>query len=107
MEPKAESKAARDGAVRLLRAKGPIAAQLEDCTQLLHRLSASLEACLPVSEKLYTSADDSLMKLILWGNEVGANSRALDHALRRSRQLNETTLENLSDLYIAVEKGQS
>ena len=91
-------KAHRDQEYRELRAKAPIAARFEDCLQLLGRLSATLTASLPESEQIALLAEDCETKFKIWGHDAGANSRALDHALRDSSRLGEATVQLLDDL---------
>jgi hypothetical protein len=100
-------KALRDQECKELRAKAPIAAQFEDCSQLLSRLCATLTSSLPTSEQISLLAEDCETKLKIWGHDAGADSRALDHALRDSLRLRETTAQLLEELREILIHGMS
>lgn len=108
----------------LLRAKAPIAAHFEDCTQAFQQLCAALKSCriAPSTgqrfddlvreksedlrlEEIYTATDDCMAKLDIWDLEVGASTRALDHTLRRSSQLSQTVVSHLDELKAILEQG--
>lgn len=118
---------------KTLRAKAPIAAQYEDCMQSFDRLRASLRARLPdhdtrslsgkddfesglpvagvrdqssATRHLFVLAENCVTDFIIWGNEAGAVSRALDHALRRSNKLSTTVLQHLEALHGILFKGK-
>ena len=118
MEVRRDSKAQQRSREALaVRAKAPIAAHLEDCLQAFARLSAVLRSNLNqeeenknlnglVSDGFYKIVDDCSGRLVSWGRESGASSKELDHSLRFSSRLKDTTLEFLKDLNYILEKGE-
>ncbi|KAK3318119.1 hypothetical protein B0H66DRAFT_516243 [Apodospora peruviana] len=105
MEARRDSKAQRSQQNLALKAKAPIAANLEDCLQSFARLCAILTSTGAEFDGLAKLADDCLARLASWGHESGTSSKALDHALRFSTELRETTLDWLTDLRGILEKA--
>lgn len=102
------------------RTRAPVAAQFEDCTQAFVRLSDSLTAD---SDNFHPALDDPTTKngteatplheraqhfrrtFSAWGNDSGASSRTLDHALKESPSLMRQTMYLLEDLYSTLERS--
>ena len=101
------SKAVRTKEAQQFRAKGPLAAQFEDCVQALKRLFAALSANASISEQIpiYTRTERCMSRLISWGHDSGASSRVLDHNLRRSSKPRNLTLRLLKELHENVHHG--
>ncbi|KAK0663014.1 hypothetical protein QBC41DRAFT_259930 [Cercophora samala] len=81
-----------------VRAKAPLAAQFEDCTQALRQLQTAIDAD-PSLDNLRDIADRCLDQLKAWGLNTGATSRRLDHSLRRAKDLQSNTLMLLKELH--------
>ena len=100
----------------------PISALYEDCLQYFQQLCNIAEASQVEKERAANVAqecaekelikqagkiararhfiiDDCFSKFRDWGSNTGASSRSLDHALRKSSQLQGTTKELLEDLF--------
>lgn len=107
MEGRRDSKAQRSQEKLALLVKAPIAVTLEDCLQSFGRLCAVLRTNKPAPDGLAKVADDNFTRLASWGQESGASTNILDHALRFSSELKEQTLELLKDLCLVLEEGQS
>ncbi|KAI1845649.1 hypothetical protein JX266_008260 [Neoarthrinium moseri] len=97
-------KAQRLKEARGLRAKAPVAAHFEDCVQAFQRLSDSIQVNQSNSE-LHQIAEDSAIRLKLWGEGSQASSRSLDYALRNSSILKRQTLRLLKDLHSTLEEA--
>ncbi|KAK4201003.1 hypothetical protein QBC40DRAFT_264559 [Triangularia verruculosa] len=83
-----------------VRAKAPLAAHFEDCTQALQQLHSAINAN-PSVANLRDLAERCLSKLTSWGHDTGASSRRLDHALRWTKGPQQSTqllLEGLHSL---------
>ncbi|KAK0701724.1 hypothetical protein B0T26DRAFT_660161 [Lasiosphaeria miniovina] len=98
-----------------VRAKAPLAAQFEDCTQAIRQLHTALNAELWASKEevsleqqeaeakkkaLRTLVDRCLARLIAWGHDTGAVSRLLDHSLRRASKPRSSALTLLKEFSI-------
>ncbi|KAH8881119.1 hypothetical protein GQ53DRAFT_599373, partial [Thozetella sp. PMI_491] len=81
-----------------LRARAPVAANLEDCIQAFAKLCSALDANRSAAADAYITADNCRSRLISWGHESGASSNSLDQALRWSVELRHATLDLLRDL---------
>ena len=99
------SKAVRTKEAQQFRAKGPLAAQFEDCVQAIKRLFAALSANTSISEQIYIRTERCMSRLISWGHDSGASSRVLDHHLRRSSKPRTLTLRLLKELHENVLHG--
>lgn len=82
---------------RLLRAKAPIAARFEDCFQAFQQLSDSLQVNESNTE-LHRISKEHELRFKIWGDDSGASSRALDHALRKCPVVKRQTLSLLKEL---------
>ena len=60
-----------------------------------------------VSRARYLIVDDCFSKFRDWGSNTGASSRSLDHALRKSSELQQTTKELLKDLFSTLSHSKS
>ena len=78
--------------------KAPIAALFEDCIQYFEQLCTIVESNPEAWESISLSITDCFSKFRDWGSTTKAPSRALDHALRKSSVLQETTRSFLEDL---------
>ena len=94
----------RDRVNRSLRAKAPVAATFEDCVQAFQQLSDSIYVN-GSNTQLYQTAKSGVLRFRLWGQDCGASSRALDHALRLSPTVRQQTLILLDDLLSIVTQG--
>jgi len=103
----ASTKAQRIQESRGLRAKAPIAAQFEDCSQASVRLADALQANRQGSDELRNLAQYCNDRLGFWGDDSGASSRVLDYALACSPTLMRQTHLLLADLHSTLEKGMS
>lgn len=101
----ADWKALRDQECNELRSKAPIAARFEDCSQLINRLCSTLSGSPAETEQVFLLAEECETKLKVWGHDTGANSRALDHALRSSSPLRTAILQHLTDLHEILQLG--
>lgn len=101
----------RDRRSSPVRASAPIAAQFEDCLQSYDQLYSVMQTNGSAWGTWYTTVDDDLGRLQLWGKSTGASSRSLDHsldhALRKASHLRETTLQLLTELYESLQSGMS
>ncbi|KAH7028080.1 uncharacterized protein B0I36DRAFT_146973 [Microdochium trichocladiopsis] len=91
---------------RGLRARAPIAAQFEDCSQAVQRLSGSLMV-LDSDSDVHRLARDCAIRLNVWGHGSGASSRALDYSLKECPGIRQHTLNLLNDLNQCVETATS
>jgi hypothetical protein len=95
----------------LVRASAPIAAQFEDCLQSYDQLCSAMRTNRLAWGTSYTTVDDDLSRLRLWGKNTGASSRtldrSLDHVLRKASNLRETTLQLLLELHESLQLGNS
>ena len=78
--------------------KLPIAAVFEDCIQYFEQLCTIVECNPEAWESIAFPITDCFTKFRDWGSATKAPSRALDHALRKSSQLQEATRGLLEDL---------
>ncbi|EFX01952.1 nb-arc and tpr domain containing protein [Grosmannia clavigera kw1407] len=106
---------------RGLRARAPVAAQFEDCFQAFVQLYDSLQAnscnfdstpSLPPENgadeiPLHERAEYCRRTFSAWGNDSGASSRALDHALKESPSLMQQTLYLLGELSTTLERTKA
>lgn len=88
-----------------MRAKAPLAAQFEDCAQVVKQAYAALHADASVEQQksLRVYIGRCLGRLITWGHETGASSRLLDHSLRRASKPRDNTLTLLKELHERVQ----
>jgi hypothetical protein len=89
------------------REASPIAASFSECVQLMDQLVSLAD-----SQKFpWTGASVSLdihaSKLRAWGNDTGAASRSLDHALRKASRLKQQVLLLLSSLKSDLQTGMA
>ncbi|KAK0613637.1 hypothetical protein B0T14DRAFT_526624 [Immersiella caudata] len=99
------TKAERVQQSHVLRAKAPIAARFEDCTQTSVQLTYGLQANRQGSDELLALAQRCTDRLGFWGDDSGASSRVLDYALACSPTLMRQTDALLVDLSSALEKA--
>jgi hypothetical protein len=92
---------------RGLRAKAPIAALFEDCSQATTQLTDALQANRQGSDELRSLAQHCNDRLGFWGDDSGASSRVLDYALACSPTLMSQVDRLLAELYSTLEKGSS
>lgn len=90
----------------MVRRSTPIAAGFEDCLQLFEQLVSAMEA----DSTTWKPAEvvplkDDFSKLKAWGNETGASSRSLDHALRKASKLQQQVSELLDELRENTQRG--
>lgn len=88
-----------------LRARAPIAAHFEDCSQAVQRLSESLLVH-ESNSNLHQLARDCAIRLHIWGFGSGASSRALDYSLKDCPGIRQHTLSLLEDLHESVDLGE-
>lgn len=87
---------------------GPIAALFEDCLQQFERLcAATMESQHIAGKTLYSMVDGCFSKLRMWGRDTGASDGSLDHALRKSSRLQQTTKDLLGDLLSTLRTSKS
>ncbi|KXJ88488.1 hypothetical protein Micbo1qcDRAFT_197288 [Microdochium bolleyi] len=91
---------------RGLRARAPIAAHYEDCSQAVQRLSESLLVHDSDSD-LHRLARDCAIRLHIWGHGSGASSRGLDYSLKDCPGVRQHTLSLLEDLHESVDLATS
>lgn len=84
-----------------LRARGPVAAEFEDCQQSFVQLSDALHLSRlrPLVEKCWRNFN-------VWDNDSGASSRNLDYILKSSPALRQQAISLLNDLKGTLEKGR-
>jgi hypothetical protein len=89
------------------RSNAPIAAQYEECSQILRQLHAAFLAkeFKDGEMDLRILTEQCLTRLISWGENSRASSRLLDHALRRSSRPRNDTLRLLKDLHEILQSG--
>jgi len=100
------TKAERIQQSHVLRAKAPIAARFEDCSQTSVQLTYALQANRQGSDELLALAQRCTDRLGFWGDDSGASSRVLDYALVCSPTLMRQTDALLVDLSSTLEKGR-
>jgi hypothetical protein len=88
-----------------VRKNSPIAAEFEECVQLFYQLCSSMEADGVMWSDTQIPLDDGFSKLRAWGNDTGACSWSLDHALRKSSRLQQQVLDVLKDLRDELQKA--
>lgn len=77
----------------------PIAALFKDCLQRFERLHAATVESLQIGGKsLHSMVDGCFSEFRMWGIDTGAPDGSLDHALRKSSRLQQTTKDLLGDL---------
>lgn len=77
----------------------PIAALFKDCLQQFERLcAATVESQQIGGKSLNSMIDGCFSKFRMWGRDTGAPDGLLDHALRKSSRLQQTTKDILGDL---------
>jgi hypothetical protein len=81
----------------------PVAAKFEDCQQCFDRLCVALKDHPSLFD--LDLAEESLAKFRAWGNDTGAMTRSLDHALRKASAHQKKTLELLTALHSALVEG--
>jgi hypothetical protein len=81
----------------------PLAAKFEDCHQYFTRLCVALKEYASSSD--VDLAEDSFARFLGWGNDTGAMTRSLDHALRKASGLQKRTLELLTNLHSTLVEG--
>lgn len=84
-----------------------IAAEFEDCVQLFYQLCTAMEADSATWATAQVPLADIFSKLRAWGNDTGASSWTLDHALRKASALQEQVSYLLKDLRFELQKGRS
>lgn len=89
-----------------MRDRAPIAAEYEECMQLYQSLCAVFDANPQIWKSYHVVLADHLDELASWGEETGATSYVLDHALRNNSSLQEHVLELLQDLSSDLQKGK-
>ena len=90
---------------RGLRARAPIAAQFEDCSQSIQRLSEPLMVH-DADSDVHRLARECLIRLNKWGHGSGASTRALDYSLKECPGIRQHTLDLLKDLNECIETGK-
>jgi hypothetical protein len=106
MPSASSTKAERIQQSHVLRAKAPIAARFEDCSQASIQLTDALQANRQGADELRTLAQRCKDRLGFWGDDSGASSRVLDYALACSPTLMRQTDVLLVDLSSTLEKGR-
>ena len=81
----------------------PVAAKFEDCRQWFARLCVALETFFEPSD--IALAEDSFAKFLAWGNDTGAMTQSLDHALRKASAHQKKTLDLLTTLHLTLVEG--
>ena len=76
----------------------PIAAIYEDCVQYFEQICTVMDSNPEAWETRSSQINDCFSKFRDWGNATKAPTRSLDHALRKSSRLQETTKDLLEDL---------
>ena len=85
----------------------PIAAIFEDCLQCFERLSGIIEVIQEADKAQYPMIEGSFSKFRQWGSDTGTPKRSLDHALRKAPQLQQATVDLLSDLLSSLHIGKA
>jgi hypothetical protein len=88
------------------RKNAPIAAEFEECVQLYYQLCSSMEADSMMWSDAQIPLDDGFSKFRAWGNDTGACTWSLDHALRKSSRLQQQVLDLLRDLREELQRGE-
>jgi hypothetical protein len=88
---------------RNLAQTAPVAAKFEDCHQYFTRLCVALKEHASPSD--VDLAEDSFARFLAWGNDTGAMTRSLDHALRKASGHQKKTLELLTTLHSTLVEG--
>lgn len=86
--------------------RAPIAARFEDCLQYFERLSSIIETYQEADKAKGFSIESAFSQFRQWGSDTGAQSRTLDHALRKATQLEQATNKMLEDLLSALHTGR-
>ena len=86
--------------------RAPIAARFEECLQYFERLSSMTEIYDEADSASNFSIESAFSQFRQWGNDTGAQSRLLDHALRKATQLVQATNHMLDDLLSALHIGK-
>ncbi|KAK0639447.1 hypothetical protein B0T16DRAFT_497542 [Cercophora newfieldiana] len=105
MPTASSTKAERIQQSQVYRAKAPIAARFEDCSQASTQLTDALQANRHGSDELRTLAQHCKDRLGFWGDDSGASSRVLDHNLACSPTLMRQTDALLVELNSTLEKA--
>jgi tetratricopeptide (TPR) repeat protein len=105
MPSASSTKAERIQQSHVLRAKAPIAARFEDCSQASIQLTDALQANRQGTDELRALAQRCTDRLGFWGDDSGASSRILDYALACSPTLMRQTDALLVDLSSTLEKA--
>ncbi|KAF4828998.1 Transcription activator GutR [Colletotrichum tropicale] len=83
-----------------LRARGPVAAEFEDCQQSFAQLSDALHL-----SRLRPLVDKCWRNFNVWDNDSGASSRNLDYILKSSPAVRQQAISLLNDLKWTLEKA--
>jgi hypothetical protein len=76
----------------------------EDCQQNFERMCVTATR---FEDPNSVQVEDNYGKFLAWGNDSGASSRTLDHALRKDSPLSAMTLDLLKTLYKKLGQGMS
>lgn len=86
----------------------PIAALFEDCLQRFERLRAATVESLQIGGKsLHSMVDGCFSEFRMWGIDTGAPDGSLDHALRKSSRLQQTTKDLLGELISTLQTSKT
>lgn len=84
----------------------PIAVLFKDCLQDFGKLIKVMKDN-DVWKHNYLALDAYQSKFRQWSSDTGASDRSLDHALRKSSQLQETTIDLLKELRSALSTSKA
>ena len=82
--------------------KAPIAAMFEDCLQYFERIDMIQDPEMAG----FPNLDGYFSRFRQWGSDTGAQTRALDHTLRKASQLQQATKDLLRDLLTALQNSK-
>lgn len=85
----------------------PIAALFKDCLQHFERLCSTIESRKLTGNSMNLTRDGCFSKFRTWGSDTGAPTGSLDHGLRKSTRLQQTTKDLLDDLILALQASKT
>ena len=84
----------------------PIATLFNDCLHDFERLCSTIESRKVTGNSPDLMRDGCFSKFCTWGSDTGAPNGSLDHALRKSSRLQQTTKGLLEDLTSALQTSK-
>lgn len=89
------------------RESSPIATLFSECVKLIDDLGSLVDSQKLSWAEASVPLDINASKLRAWGNDTGAASRSLDHALRKASRLRQQVLLLLSNLKHDLQAGMA